>query len=201
MGTFSSGRRLRRSIENCSRFWEKEPVNLGRRQPLQPGRVRANGGAGQHVRGGDQACQASGELCQQPDSGSVRDPLCRDRRGSPYIRRARGGVVRHHGGEALRALAGTQGARFLQVRCVSGPARADGKDLRGSHAIRRVRHGQSRYRHQGQETALPGQEGREPPRPLACVDLALDWRGPGLPRRRPGASTHRVAARSRAGPG
>src|SRR5712691_10746155 len=29
MGTFSSGRRPRRSIANCWRFWEREPVNLG----------------------------------------------------------------------------------------------------------------------------------------------------------------------------
>ena len=72
-----------------------------------------------------------------------------------------------HGGEALRPLAGTQGTRFLHVRGISRAARAGRQDLPGSHAIRRVRHGQSRYCHQGAEE-IPG--GRDRPDTLLHAD-------------------------------
>ena len=77
--------------------------------------------------GGDQACQARGELCQQPDRGAVRDPLCRDRRGSPGIRRPEG-VWFVHMAEQLYAPGGA-GARFYKF-AVSAVQERAGKTFR-----------------------------------------------------------------------
>ena len=76
-------------------------------------------------------------------------------------------MVRQDGGEALRTLARTPGARFLQIRRVRDSARAHGQDLCGPYAVGRLRHGQPGQRHQG-PPEVPG--GRRGPDPLLHAD-------------------------------